>query len=870
MRRLFIQPDQLRRLLRVFQSVSLLILCELSLCLFCPYTAVDAAQSTESAAAEDAANTVNQPTVDDAGLRYFETHVRPLLAERCYSCHSERSGKQEGRLRLDFPGGWLTGGDRGAAVVPGDADASLLIQAVRYDDSDFQMPPTEKIPDEAVAVLENWIRMGAPAPANAVPLELTHPSDPVAGKRHWAFQPLGKPEIPSVSSDNWPRTDIDRFILSQMQSQQIHPVVDAAPEDLVRRLSFQLIGLPPSAAHLDAYQQSPTTETLAGIVDELLASPQFGVCWGRHWLDLARYADSNGLDENFLFREAWRYRNSVIDALNSDQPFDRFLLEQIAGDLLPYDSLEQRDRQRIAAGFLVMGPKVLLGVNPQKQRMDVADEQIDTIGRAVLGQTLGCARCHDHKFDPIPTADYYALAGIFTSTQVMEQRYMLGAQRVMERLTGLGDHGEDTDNSYERYWQTIDAVKRREAKAKAVLELLQKKDEVAVAASLNSDSEGFADGAKDSSVPIEQRIAVQEQLLKDLRNSIAGPPPIPPRAMIPAEQEQISDETIRMAGRFDVPGEKVPRGFLQVLSDGDRLTLPAGHSGRLELAHWLTDTESRAGWLTARVQANRIWYHLTGRGLVRTVDNFGRTGEAPSHPALLDYLALKLIEDHWSFKSLIRRIVLSRTFGLSSQHDSANDAVDPDNQLYWRANRRRLDPEALRDAMFSAAGTLDLNPVESTVAYLGDQATAVGTNEVRRRTDFVCRSVYLPVIRNDLPELFDVFDFANPHLSTGARPKTTVPTQGLFMLNDTMVMNLAEGTARRVLAETSAQPPEARIDRLFQLICSRQPTTDERSSLQLFLEQKTTQLAASENPDLKALTLVCHAVFASSRFQFLE
>ena len=808
----------------------------------------------------------------EEAVKYFETHVRPLLAERCYSCHSQKAKKREGGLRLDNRDAWLKGGDRGAAVVPGDSKASLLIQAVRYTDPDFQMPPTEKIPDEAIAILETWVNLGAPAPANEDASEFTHPSDPVAGKSHWAFQPLNMTNVPSVKNENWPRSDIDRFVLARLEKDQFVPVSDAATEELIRRTSFQLVGLPPSPAHLATYQHSPTPETLATLVDELLASPQFGQRWGRHWLDLARYADSNGLDENFLFREAWRYRNWVIDAVNADMPFNRFLLEQLAGDLLPFDSVEQRDRQRIAAGFLVVGPKVLLGVNVQKQRMDVADEQIETIGRTVLGQTLGCARCHDHKFDPVPTADYYALAGILTSTKVMEQRFMLGSQRVMERLVGLGENGDANNTAYEAYWRDIGGLKARAEKAKAVLELLRQKNEAAIAEKLAADGDGFSEGAKDSASPIDQRIANQEGFLKELKDSIEKPPVIPPRAMIPAEADEISDEAVRLAGKFDVAGDKVPRGFLRVLCDESAPSIPADKSGRAELAQWLTDSKSPAGWLTARVQANRIWHHLIGRGLVRTVDNFGRTGETPSHPELLDYLALQLIKDGWSMKSLIRKIALSRTFALGSQFDAPNDARDPENVLLWRAHRRRLDPESLRDALLSAAGTLDLKPVDSTVSYLGDQATAVGGNPVRRRTDFNCRSVYLPVIRNDLPELFEVFDFANPHMATGARPKTTVPTQGLFMLNDAMVMTASEATARRVIIETAAQPAEARVDRMFQLIVSGLPSDKERQALHSYLEQTASRLKASGDPepDVKALTLACHAVFASSRFQFLD
>ncbi|MFN0053813.1 MAG: DUF1553 domain-containing protein, partial [Planctomycetales bacterium] len=504
--------------------------------------------------------------------------------------------------------------------------------------------------------------------------------------------------------------------------------------------------------------------------------------------------------------------------------------------------------------------------------MDVADEQLETIGRAVLGMTLGCARCHDHKFDPIPTTDYYALAGILTSTNVMERRYMLGEQRVMERLVGLGDGGEAVDDAYEAYWRNLPDLKARAEKAKAALELLQQKNEQAIAKKLAADGDGFVEAAKDPAAPLDQRIAAQESHLKQLVESIGKPPAIPPRAMIPAEGEEIGDEAVRLAGKFDAPGDKIPRGFLKVLCENSATPIPPRQSGRTELARWLTDRHSRSGWLAARVQVNRIWHHMLGRGLVRTVDNFGRTGETPSHPELLDHLAAQLIEGGWSFKSTIRRVALSRTFALSSQSDTVQEARDPDSQWLWRAHRRRLDAESLRDAMLCAAGTLDLGSMDSTVGYLGDQATAVGTNSIRRRTDFNCRSVYLPVIRNDLPELFEVFDFANPHLSTGARPKTTVPTQGLFMLNDPLVMGAAEATARRLIADTSLTSPAARLDRLFQWIVSQPPADEERQALLTFCEQTAAQLKAAGDPEaeLKSLALACHALFASSRFQFLE
>ncbi|MFN9721492.1 MAG: PSD1 and planctomycete cytochrome C domain-containing protein [Planctomycetota bacterium] len=806
------------------------------------------------------------------GEAFFEKNIRPVFAQRCQSCHSEKSGKREGGLVVDSRESLLKGGDQGPAIIPGDIDQSLLLRAVRHNDPNLLMPPTERLNDETIGLLETWIRMGAPFPSVSSKPTVVNPSDPEEGKAHWAFQPLAEGNIPQSSNTTWARNDIDRFVLGRLEAEKLIPVPDADDVALVRRLTFQLVGLPPTSAQLRKFESLPRYQAVTELVEELLASPQFGQRWGRHWLDLARYADSNGLDENFLFREAWRYRNWVIDAVNADLPFDRFLLEQIAGDLLPYESIEQRDRQRIASGFLEVGPKVLLGVDPNRQKMDIADEQLETIGRTVLGQTIGCARCHDHKFDPIPTADYYALAGIFTSTTVMEQRFMLNEQRVMERLVGLGENGPQLDDDYEKYYRELSSLKLHFEKAKATLELLKSGTDEAIAAKLASDADGFADVAKDANQPRDMRTASQEAYLKTFEDALANPPKIPPRAMIPCDSDAPADEHIRLAGKFDARGDQVSRGFLRVLSDGLPTSLPENQSGRIQLSQWLTNPSTRTGALTARVLANRIWHHMIGRGLVRTVDNFGRTGEVPSHPELLDYLAGELIRHKWSVKSLIRQIALSRTFGLAASFDSRNHDIDPDNILLWRAHRRRLDPESLRDAMLTAAGTLDLRPMDSTVDYLGDQATAVGSNPVRRRTDYNCRSVYLPVIRNDLPELFEAFDFANVHQTTGARPKTTVPTQGLFMLNDTMVMAAADTTAGRVITELPDSPLEERIERMFQITLSRGASAEERRLVGGWFRSAEDRLQTGGDAEsyLKALSLACHAVFASSHFQYLE
>lgn len=801
-----------------------------------------------------------QHASEPEGIEFFEQHIRPLLASRCYSCHSIREQVQEGDLVLDRQQGWEVGGSRGPAVVPGDVDASPLIVAVRHQDDELRMPPKQRLTDKEIARLEHWVKMGAPAP-NVVHTEATRllPSDPVKGKEHWAFRPLSRTKSGQSS--------IDQFVLLRLQEHGLQPSGEADRRTLARRLYFHLVGLPPSPDELEFFVADERHDAYEQLVDKLLGSSQFGERWGRHWLDLARYADSNGLDENFLFREAWRYRNWVIEAINDDMPYDRFLREQIAGDLLPHSSIEQRDRQRIGAGFLVIGPKVLLGNIPENQRMEIADEQLDTIGKAVLGQTLGCARCHDHKFDPIPTEDYYALAGILTSTKVVQRRHMLGQQRVMERLVGLGADGDALNEAYERYWRERPSVTKQLQQAKQAFELVKSGDEDGLAEFAKKHAEAIADGVLDGQKSKAARAANQQALVSKLEKIVKSPVPIPPRAMIPGEIAEPADEKIRLAGQFDRIGKQVPRGFLQVLSDRPP-SISDEQSGRLELAHWLTDADHGAGRLAARVLANRIWHHLFGVGIVRTVDNFGRTGAEPTHPELLDFLAHELIASNWSMKRMIRQMVLSRTYRMSSDHHVASHAVDPSNRWLWRAHRRRLEPEALRDGMLAIAGQLDKAATDSTVAYLGDQATAVGANKNRRRTDFPYRSVYLPVIRNDLPELFDAFDFADPHSTTGQRPDTMVPTQGLFMLNSTLVMDAAEATARRLLA--SRGRPEALADRLYQWACGVAATDEERQGLVRLVALAERSMPDAEDASLRAWTLACHAVFASSRFQILE
>ena len=798
------------------------------------------------------------------GIAFFERHVRPLLIAKCYKCHSRKAKKKSGGLWLDSQAAWLNGGDSGAAIVPGKPTASLLIKAVRYDDT-LQMPPDKQLSKRQIALLEAWVKMGAPAPRTAGAVAGVRPADPVAGRKHWAFQPLKRHRLPAIHNTRWPRQPLDRFVLHRLERRKLKPAKDADRRTWLRRVHFDLTGLLPSPTVVKAFLADRSDDAREQLVDRLLSSPRFGERWGRHWLDLARYADSNGLDENFLFRNAWRFRNWVLKEVNRDTPYDKFLHMQIAGDHLSYKSIEQRDQQRIGTGFLVVGPKVLLGVPSKRQDMEVADEIIDTIGRTVLAQTLGCARCHDHKFDPFPTADYYALAGIFTSTQVMERRRLRGGSTYrMERLAGLGGDGPKLDDAYEKYYRELPTLKKRITVAESILKAVRAGKPIG--SELLADKKAFDPIAVDNKKPQAARVKAQEQLVTKLKKLVSAPK-LPLRAMIAEDIAKPADEAIRISGVYTRKGKVVPRGFLQVLqpSQKSKSTKLTG-SGRLELARWLTSDEG-AGHLAARVMVNRIWHHLFGRGFVRTVDNFGRRGELPTHPALLDHLASRFIANGWSVKFMIREVVLSRTYAMSSQFNAKAHRLDPENKWLWRANRRRLDPESLRDNILKVAGGLDLQTPESTVDYLADQATAVGRG-VRRRTDYKYRAVFLPVIRNDLPELFDVFDFANPHATTGARTKTTLPTQGLFMLNDEQIQAAAGEVAKELIKLPSPQ----RIDRVFELIVGVPPTKRDKAQLRAFVDVMNKRFPKDKKAVVakKTWTLLVHALFASSRFQFVE
>ena len=779
-------------------------------------------------------------TPDPARVQFFEQKIRSVLVEQCYQCHSAGAKKPRGGLRLDNRAGLLQGGDSGPAIVPGKPEASLLIRALRQDG--LSMPPRGKLPQAVIADFERWVAMGAPDPRTSAVAPVGRGTDVEAGRRFWAFQPPSLPAVPTVKNGTWPRGVIDRFLLARLEAARLRPAPDVDRVTLIRRVTLDLIGLPPTPEEIDAFVADGSPDAHARVVDRLLASPHFGERWGRHWLDMARYADSNGKDENLTFHEAWRYRDYVIAAFNRDKPFDQFVREQLAGDLLDTTDTNERDERLVATGLLVVGPKILFDRDPVRRNMDVVDEQIDTVSKALLGLTVACARCHDHKFDPIPTTDYYALAGIFSSTHTLDgikEDNPLVAGWMLRPLGADGERLRAAQLAHQRRQEAVGAALR---KARAEL--------------LGDEAQPQAAGAAERIAAGRARMKALEAEERRLRETA---PPAPALAMAVRDEEHPADMAVNIRGNPHALGRVVPRAFLQVASTDPDARVPAGRSGRLELAAWLTAREHP---LTARVFVNRVWMHLFGEGLVRSVDNVGAQGERPTHAELLDYLAVRFMEDGWSVKRLVRSVVLSRAYQMAVVEDDQALLVDPENRLLWRANRRRLEAEVLRDAMLAVAGRLDRRMGGSEVAGLGEFAINNGSKgglstDANRR-----RSVYLPVLRGYLPPLFEVFDFADPDGCTGKRNATTVPTQALYMMNSPFVDQQARQAAQRLLAETD---DEGRLDMLYRAALGRQPAADERDAALQFVREQRPEVG-----ELDAWAAVCQAVFASTAFRFVE
>ena len=909
-------------------------------------------------------------------MAFFESRVRPLLVKHCYACHSQEAGKQKGGLLLDRKEGWVKGGDAGPALVPGKPEKSVLLHSVRYEDEDLQMPPKSKLPPEDIRILEQWIAMGAPDPRveSMAAASTKKTIDFTAARQGWAFRPLQKSALPAVKLQDWPRKELDAFILAELEAKNLTPASDADRLTLMRRLSYDLTGLPPSD------ESAPSD--LPAYVEKLLSSPQFGEKWGRYWLDLARYADSNGGDRNYTFYQAWRYRNYVIDTFNQDKSFYEFIREQIAGDLMPAKTPEQRRSQMIASSFLALGPKMLTERDKEKLHLDTVDEQIDTIGRAFLGLTVGCARCHDHKFDPFSQQDYYALAGFFRSTEVVmgtrngcvnvaswveqalpqpepaftelkqkvarlelamrlkvERDFMetVAGKKALTKLPLAGVIYDEASAELVGDWKQSNLSKNRfgdfyirnDKQGQGIKKALFRgalpetglyEVRLAYPAKANCDKrvpitveafdgvhEILFDQTKKPSIgglfePVGRfhfekggrvNVIVGTQGTKDYvivdavqfisekdieRESTAlamangrstGDPLLlmdnaaltkeldkqvnalkdAELAMAPRDARDAGDIHLRVRGEVNQLGPKVPRSFPTVLHSGKAPKIPAGSSGRLQLAAWMTSTENA---LLDRVIVNRLWAQLFGRGIVGTVDNFGVQGEKPTHPALLDHLAAKFRASGGSFKALIREMVLSRTYQLAAEAKSPRTLADPENRLFGRRSYRRLTAEEIRDSLLFLTGELKLEQAAATALTYGEDLDKPMKFDQELR-----RSIYLPVARNNLAPELEIFDVANPEMVSGDRPLTTVPTQALYLLNSPFLPKQGARLAQQAYAQ--ADP----VTWLHEAILGRAPSATAAKPANDFIN------TANDDRE-KALADLAHVLLASTEFLFLE
>jgi hypothetical protein len=702
---------------------------------------------------------------------FFEQQIRPLLVNHCLECHGDR--KQEAKLRLDSREALLAGGESGPALVPGDPDKSLLIEALHYKGDSVQMPPKGKLDGEKIEKLTRWVKSGAVWPVVSKTAMRADPATDEKGKfkirpqdrEFWSFRPVSKPAVPEVPSAAFARDAIDSFILQKLNEQKTSPAVPADKRQLIRRVTFDLTGLPPSVEEVNAFVNDESPDAYERLIDRLLSSPRFGERSARLWLDVARFGEDQA--HTFAARrypQGYRYRDWLVQQFNADLPYDQFIKLQLAADLLAGPD----EKQHLPAlGMFACGP-VYYG---DKNDLDQYADRVDTLTRGFLGLTVACARCHDHKFDPIPTSDYYALVGVFASTDYAETPLVSAAE-------------------------------------------------------------------------VEE---AQKQLTeKEMKMKEKDRPKKYPYAHSLVDRSQPKTMKVHVRGNPETLADDAPRQFLTILST-DKPTPFENGSGRLELANAIADPQNP---LTSRVMVNRLWQQHFGYGLVRTAGNFGALGEQPTHPELLDYLAATFVEQGWSLKEMHRLIVLSATYQQSATNPAALEA-DPENRLWSRYPRRRLDVESWRDAMLAVAGQLD-------ASMLGPSKDLADNNN-RRRT------IYGMVSRHELNPLLRLFDFPDPNITSDQRLTTTVPLQQLFALNSEFMTNLAKEIARDAQSSSEADDSE-RIIQLYERLYSRQPTSSELEIGRRFVQN------TEPTPDtqLSRWERYAQALLAANEFMYLD
>ncbi len=770
---------------------------------------------------------------DKMGAEFFERRIRPILVARCYECHSEEAGEQQGGLLLDREAGWREGGERAKAVIPGEPEASLLITAVRYQQDDMQMPPDGKLSDDEIELLEHWVREGAPGPEEDMgETEFSRLGDQPflfeQASNHWAFKEVKSTAPPEVEVRVWNRTPIDRFVMAKLTAEGLEPSPRASPRDLYRRLRFALTGLPPTFDEIAVFTQKLKGDRAGAIdqaVSQLLDSPEYGQHIARMWLDLARYANTDSAyradtKTPHYFPFAFTYRDYVVDAYNDDKPYDEFLKEQFAADLLGFDE----DAPELAAlGFL--------GVAPHANRApaEALDDWIDVTTRGLMGMTVACARCHDHKYEPIPTVDYYSLRGVFAA---------------LDRPSPLDEKRQPILASYQPSGS-------KQAEYDRLRAAIDKKI---------ADSDGKK--AKGNNRSVSEKIRETE-----LAELLLFHPGAPARAMVVAEKKRKPDAFVHVRGDARAKGEKAPPRFLKIL-DPEQPEFQSKNSGRLELVNQIA---SAGNPLTARVYVNRVWGWLVGSHIVSTPSDFGLQGERPSHPELLDDLTADFVQHGWSTKHLVRQIVLSEMFAQSSRNDETKAKKDDANRFLWRFNRQHLSIEEIRDSVLSVTGKLDRS-LGGRPEKLWPQGSAKSKRNDQDPNYTVRRAIYGYINRFNLDPTLRAFDFPSPMQSQAKRGESIVAPQALFLMNSPFVIDqmerLVDGKEFQML-----QTNDDRIDFLFRTLLQRTSVANERLRVSRFVEYQNRIIQATKNPNRfqnDPWPLIAQSLVMSNEFQYVD
>ena len=759
----------------------------------------------------------NNVLAEDSGIKFFDENIKPVLTTQCYSCHSSTSKDVKGGLSLDTRQGILNGGDSGPSVVPGKIDESLLLDYIESGD----MPPDNPLSEEVIDNFRKWIKMGMPDP------RYKHENRAVElrqARNFWAFKKVTRPPVAKYDDG----TEIDAILNLEIEKHKLKPVEAADDYTIVRRLYFDLLGLPPSIEQIKGYINDTSEDKYEKLVDSLLEDEGFGEKWGRHWLDVARYAESSGQDRNLINPYAWRYRDYVIDSFNNDKPYDQFIIEQIAGDLLPHKSYEEYNNNRIATGFLTIGTKNIQAQIRQFEA-DRNDDQIDAITRGFLGMTLSCARCHDHKFDPFSQQDYYGVAGVFNNTENLD-----GLYRGNNNTGYLGDYEylvtEETEDLYKKKkikeWFLLCDIKNLEAQIESIKTWNKRVTEQQLNRELGRRQKEL-DKAK---------AELSDEYLKYLEH-------LQP-VMSVKDKEKMSEVKLAIRGEVNNLGDEVPRRLPEIFSDRPNLNFD-NTSGRYELAKWITH---KTNPLTYRVHVNRVWMHLFGKGILDSFDNFGILGGEPTNLKLMNYLSTKFITGRLSNKRLIKTIVMSNAYRRSSKFDKNNYEIDPDNVYFWRMNEKRLEAEQIRDSLLFVSGKLDES--HKNISDFQTDIRRPSKELSRYITATTARSIYIPSLRDNKIEVLDIFDRPDNSLLNAERSVTTVSTQALFLMNNPKIIALSKEQAQILLERNKKMGKTMpkilyrnNVNEIFLKFLGRPPSEVEREASIDFIKADDSNLA---------------------------